>query len=207
MGPGVILRSGLKEVGSVDAKGLLQFQMNGSFKLLTEIATGASDAEWEARPFPGANMVGFTAWHCARIIDWAVNCVMRGAPELADQAEWQDVRVADAMFGAGASREAADGVARDVPRMRVLAYIDALREGVVTWLAAVPNDDLSGAVDLKARHLAKPEYMAPNVWAELEDLDGIPGWQFLARPSIAHIRVHYGEMSTQLEELRAAAPA
>jgi len=35
--------------------------------------------------------------------------VMRGAPELVDQAEWHDVRVADAMFGAGASREAADG--------------------------------------------------------------------------------------------------
>ena len=191
----------------MDAKGLLQFQMNGSFKLLSEIAEGASDAEWRARPFPGANMIGFTVWHCARIIDWAVNCVMRGAPELADQAEWQDVRVAKALFGAGASRDAADAVALVVPRTRVSAYVNALRPDVVAWLAAVPNDDLSGAVDLRARHVAKPEYMSPAVWAELADLDGIPGWQFLARPSMAHIRVHYGEVSSQLEALRAAAPA
>jgi DinB superfamily len=190
----------------VDAKGLLQFQLNGSFKLLTEIAEGASDAEWGARAFPGANLVGFTVWHCARIIDWAVNCVMRGAPELADQAEWRDLRVAGAMFGAGASRETADDVARDVPRARVSAYINALRQDAVAWLATVPNDDLSDPVDLKARHAAKPEYMTPVVWAELEDLDGLPGWQFLARPSIAHIRVHYGEVTSQLEALRTAAP-
>src|ERR1700693_4018105 len=177
----------------VDAKGLLQFQVIGSFGLLKEVAEGASDAEWRARSFPEANLVGFTVWHGARTIDWAVNCVMRGAPELADEAEWRDLRVANAMFGAGASREAADAVARDVPRARVAGYIGALRRHVVDWLAAVPNDDLSTAVDLKARHVAKPEYMAPAVWAELEDLDGIPGWQFLARPCVSHIRVHYGE--------------
>jgi hypothetical protein len=53
----------------VDAKGLLQFQINGSFGLLTELADGASDAEWMARPFAAANLVGFTVWHCARTID------------------------------------------------------------------------------------------------------------------------------------------
>jgi hypothetical protein len=188
----------------MDAKGLLQFQVNGSFGLLTEVAEGASDAEWSARSVPQANLVGFTVWHCARTIDWAVNCVMRGAPELADLAEWQDVKVATAMFGAGASREIADAVARDVPRARVSAYVGALRQNVVAWLAAVPNDDLSSAVDLKARHVTKPEYTAPAVWEEVDDLDGIPGWQFLARPCVSHIRVHYGEIRSQLEALRAS---
>lgn len=191
----------------MDAKGLLQFQVNGSFKLLTEISEGASDAEWKARPFPTANMIGFTIWHCARTIDWAVNCVMRGSPELADKAEWRDVRVPHAMFGAGASREAADAVARDVPRTRVSAYIDALRQDTVAWLAAVSNEDLSPAVDLEARQVAKPEYMAPHVWEEIEDLNGIPGWQFLARPSVSHIRVHYGEATALLGALRTAARA
>lgn len=191
----------------MDAKGLLQFQMNGSFGLLTELADGVSDAEWRARSFATANLVGFTVWHCARTIDWAVNCVMRGAPELADQAQWQDLRVAQAMFGAGASREAADAVARDVPRNRVLAYLDALSQNVVAWLAAVPNDELSRPVDLKARHVSKTDYMTPPVWAELEDLDGIPGWQFLARPCVSHIRVHYGEATTQLGALRTGARA
>jgi hypothetical protein len=188
----------------VDAKGLLQFQVNGSFNLLGELAGDASDEEWKARSFPSANLIGFTVWHGARTMDWAVNCVMRGAPELADGAEWQDIRFPEAVFGAGAPRDAADAVARDVPRMRVAAYVDALRQGAVAWLGAVDNDDLSTAVDLKARHVAKPEYMQPNVWEEIEDLNGLPGWQFLARPCVSHIRVHYGEANTQLAALRSA---
>ena len=140
-------------------------------------------------------------------MDWAVNCVMRGAPELADGPEWQDVKVPEAVFGAGASRDAADAVARDVARTRVSAYLDTLRQGTIAWLAAVDNEDLSMPVDLKARHAAKPEYMTPHVWEELEDLDGLPGWQFLARPCVSHIRVHYGEATTQLGALRAAAQA
>src|SRR3989442_11155293 len=49
--------------------------------------------------------------------------------------------------------------------------------------------------------------MEPEVGAELEHLDGIPKWQFLARPCVSHTRVHYGEVTTQLEVIRAAAPA
>ena len=37
----------------MDARGLLQFQINGSFNLLTELADGASDAEWTALRFSG----------------------------------------------------------------------------------------------------------------------------------------------------------
>jgi hypothetical protein len=191
----------------MDAKGLLQFQLNGSFALLTELADGATDEEWKARSFPAANLVGFTVWHGARTIDWAVNCVMRGAPELADQAEWQDVGVAKAWFGAGAAREAADAVAHDLPRARVSAYLGALREVSIAWLAAVSNDELSIPVDLDARHAGKRDYMTPEVWEEIEDLDGIPGWQFLARPCVSHIRVHYGEVTSQLGALRAGAQA
>ena len=36
----------------MDAKGLLQFQVNGSFKMLTDIAQSASDAEWKKRSSP-----------------------------------------------------------------------------------------------------------------------------------------------------------
>lgn len=186
----------------MDAKGLLQFQINGSFNLLTELADGVSDAEWTARPVAAANLVGFTVWHGARTIDWGVNCVMRGAPELADGVDWQDVKVADAMFGAGATREAADAVAMNVSRARVSAYLGALRQDVVAWLAEVPNDDLTKPVDLKARHITKPEYTTPSVLEELQDLDGIPGWQFLARPCVSHIRVHYGETTAHLGVLR-----
>jgi hypothetical protein len=191
----------------LDAKGLLQFQIHGSFNLLTELARGVSDDEWRLRAFPTANLVGFTVWHCARTIDWAVNCVMRGAAEVADLAEWQDLKVGDAMFGAGASREAANAVPRNVTQARLLAYLEELHPNVIGWLAAIPNQDLSRAIDLSERHVTKSDYTTPHMWAELEDLDGIPGWQFLARPCVSHIRVHYGEVTSQLEAIRAAARA
>jgi hypothetical protein len=192
---------------ALDAKGVLQFQVNGSFNLLSEIADGATDAEWNSRSFPAANMVGFTVWHGARTIDWAVNFVMRGGQELAERSEWRDVNIADALFGAGISRTAADMVARDVPRTRVSAYVGALRQDVLGWLAAVPNEHLSTPIDLKKRNAVKPEYMAPAVWAEVESLHDIPAWQFLTRPCMSHIRVHYGELTNQLETLRTAPSA
>ena len=191
----------------MDAKPVLQFQMNGSFNVLAEVLEGMTDAEWKARPFPSANLTGFTLWHCARTIDWAINRVLRNSPELADQSDWRDLSVAKAAFGAGASREAADNVAEDVPRTRVLEYVNALRGEALAWLAALPPDELSVPVDLRASHAGKPEYMAPDVWAEVEDLHGLPKWQFLARPCVSHIRVHYGEVRSQLEAIRAAAPA
>jgi hypothetical protein len=190
-----------------DVKALLQFQLNGSFKLLTEVLEDMTDEEWRSRPFRGANLLGFTVWHCARTIDWAVNRVLRNSPELADLAEWADVRVGAAGFGAGASREAADSVAREVPRTRVLEYLNWVRSEAVAWFAATSPDELSGSIDLKASHATKAQYMTPAVLAEIADLDGIPKWQFLARPCVAHIRVHYGEVSSQLEAMRAAAPA
>ena len=191
----------------MDVKPLLQFLLNGSFKLLTEELEGMTDEEWKSRPFPGANLLGFTVWHSARTIDWAVNCVLRGSPELVDSAEWHDVRVVDALFGAGAPREAADTVATDVPRTRVLDYLNAVRAATLTWFAAVTPEELSGAIDLKASLGQKAAYMAPAVWEEIEDLNGIPKWQFLARPCVSHARVHYGEVMSQLETIRAATPA
>ena len=191
----------------MDAKGLLQFQLTGSFNLMISVAEEATDVEWRSRSFPAANLVGFTVWHGARTIDWAVNCVMRGAIELADQNEWQDMKVEGALFGAGVTRTTADMVVDCVERTRVAAYLKALRQETLAWLGDLRDEDLAATVDLKQRHAAKPEYMAPAVWAEVENLHGIPGWQFLSRPCMSHIRVHYGELSTQLEALRAAPPA
>ena len=40
-----------------------------------------------------------------------------------------------------------------------------------------------------------------DVWEAIASLDGIPAWQLLLRPSMAHVRVHSGEA----EVLRQAA--
>ena len=107
-------------------KPLLRFQLSGSINGLKEFASKATDDQWTSRAFDGANLIGFTVWHAARSIDWAVNCVLRDQPELVDGPEWKDVRRPDAFFGAGATREAADDVARTVPRQRVIDYLAAM---------------------------------------------------------------------------------
>ena len=179
-------------------------QLRGSVRLLREVAETASDAEWTSRAFPGANLIGFTVWHGARTIDWGVNFVLRHALELVDSAEWSDVNVEDGYFGAGAGRETADRVAHQVPRARLVAYLNELEAQTQAWLGSLPSSELETTTDLRERQAEKPEYLAPAVWSEIEDLDGIPAWQFLSRPCISHIRVHYGEVTSQLEALRSA---
>lgn len=130
--------------------------------------------------------------------------MLRGASELADSAEWADLKVHEALFGAGATHEAADRAALEVSKTRVRDYLGALRSGSLAWLEAVTVDELGQATDLKRSHSGKPEYMEPAVWDEVKDLDGIPKWQFLARPCVSHIRVHYGQVTSQLEGMRAS---
>ncbi len=187
----------------MDAKALLEFQLGGSFRLLAEVIGEMTDAEWTSRPYPRANLLGFTAWHGARTIDWAVNRVARGTSELADREGWLDLRPAGSLFGAGVPADRADAIAHEVSRARTSSYVDTLRAEAMDWLATLPAETLSRSVDLKASGGRDQEYMAPAVWAEISDLNGIPLWQFLARPSGNHIRVHYGEMTAHLEAMRA----
>lgn len=191
----------------MDVKPLLQFQLNGSFNLLGELAEGASDEEWRSRAHPDANLVGFTVWHCARTIDWAINAVLRGSSELVEDAGWSRVCAPAARFGAGASKAEADAVANEVSREGTVAYLTALKAAALDWLSSTPAEDLDRPIDLKARLVGHPEYLGAEVWEEIADLDGIPSWQFLARPAISHIRVHYGEVRAQLEAMRASARA
>lgn len=187
----------------MEAKAVLEWQLNGSCNLLMELIDRTADDEWTRRPFAGANLIGFTVWHGARTMDWAVQCAVRGQPEVADQPEWRDILRRDALFGAGISRDLADTVARRVSRERLRPYLLAVRQEILSWTGTASSEDLLASVDLRARHRDRPAYMAKDVWGEIESLNGIPAWQLLARPSTSHIRVHYGEVGAQLQVLRA----
>jgi hypothetical protein len=188
----------------MDVKTVLEFQLNGSFKLLKETIEDVTDQEWGSRGFPTANQIGFTLWHCLRTIDWAINRVARGDLELTDRAGWHDLKPERGLFGAGVSKQTADAVASAVSPRRAAEYVEALQAKMQEWFRSLPSADLDGLVDLKEGGAGHPDYLAPAVWAEIQDLDGIPLWQFLARPSVSHIRVHYGEVQAQLEAVRTA---
>lgn len=184
-------------------KELLRLQLAGSFRLLAEVVDSISDEEWTARPHPGANLLGYAPWHGARIIDWGVNHVLRDRVELADRPESKGVNVAGGLFGAGIARNVADRTATEVPRSLLKDYLTALRDDTLVWFDSLPADDLNLPVDLERGRARKPEYHAEAVWSEISDLDGLPAWQFIARPCISHIRVHYGAVMEQVELVRA----
>jgi len=186
-------------------KALLEFQLTGSFNLIKNAVSGMTDDEWVARPHPTANLLGFTLWHCLRTIDWTVNGIAARRSELADQPEWSDVKPSGSMFGAGLTREEADGVARGIGRSRLLEYEGELRSQVFSWFRPLREEDFDRPVDLKGEGLATRDHLQPAAWREIEDLDGLPLWQFLARPAVSHTRVHYGEVMAQLEAVRAQA--
>jgi hypothetical protein len=192
----------------VEAKDVLRFQLEGSFTQVRERVEAATDAEWDARAMPGTSKVGFVLWHCARTLDWAVNCALAGSPEVADQPAWSErLGAPEGLFGAGIPDAVADALPRRVSRQAVLEYLEEVRASALAWLEGTPSADLERPVDLEARLAAKPDYRRPGVWAEIESLSGIPAWQLLARPAISHIRNHMGEVDTQLAGLRVAAPA
>ena len=181
---------------------LLEFQLTGSFNLLDSLITEISDQEWIRKLNRRANMVGFTVWHCLRTIDWTINRVAARRNELVVRTEWRDVRPDGAFFGAGATMESADRVARTVSRDRTRDYLSALRTESLAWLRETSDEDLDRLVDLNAadRHA---DHLQPAVWLEVKDLDRIPVWQLLARPAISHIRLHCGEVDAQLQAMRA----
>jgi DinB superfamily len=181
---------------------LLEFQLTGSFDLLDSLVDEISDTEWTLKVNHRANMIGFTVWHCVRTIDWTINRVAARRNELVVRAEWRDVRPDGAFFGAGATMESADRVARAVNRDRTRDYLSALRTETLAWLRETSDEDLDRLVDLNADD-RDTDHLQPAVWAEVKDLDRIPVWQLLARPAISHIRLHCGEVEAQLQAMRA----
>ena len=186
----------------MDGVGVLGLQLVTSCKLVADRASD-SEAFWTRRGFAGASLPGFVAWHCARIIDWGVNTVVRDAPEVAAQAQWHDRVRYDVGHGAGLTDAEADDVAAGVTPQDVIDYAGALRQSIQEWLGSVTPASLDAVPDLRGRNREHPRYRTAAAWEEIKALEGLPAWHFLTRPCVSHIRVHSGEMETLLHLLRA----
>jgi len=184
-------------------KNVLEMQLAGSFNVLRDRLAKVTDHEWTARQIPETSLLGFTFWHAARIIDWGIHCAIQGVPEVADRPEWRQLRATELAYGAGIAAAEADSVAHSVNRTYLSGYVADVREAALTWLRARSDDDLDRVPDMEAHQQVKARYLAPEVWAEVSDLAGLPAWQILARPCISHIRVHAGEIDILRQSLRA----
>lgn len=186
---------------------LLRMLLDGSFNLVENRIGELSDAEWDGRALDGTSKLGFILWHCARIIDWTAHSAIQGLPEVAERKPWRDLFPAGSCYGAGIPAALADAVSASVPRPHALAYLSEVRAAVVPWFDGQTPETLDAVPALKAHQRRTPGYLDPQVWAEVEDLDGLKAWQLLARPCASHIRVHVGEHDVLLGVLRSKSPS
>ena len=175
--------------------------LTGSFRIVDERLGASTDEVWRGRAIPGTNKPGFILWHCARILDWTVNSAIQGVPEVVESASWRDRFPREALAGFGISREIADQVADKTSARETAGYLADVRVAALSWFERQTDDSLAVVPAMNANQPAA--YLEPAVWAELDDLAGIPVWQLLVRPAGAHIRRHAGEYDVLAEALRA----
>lgn len=180
-------------------------QMAGSFNLIAGRLEPASSV-WRDRAFEGANPPGFTLWHCARTIDWAVQCAIRGIDEVARSDRWRSLMLTRFHFGAGISAETAREIAAAIAPGTLAEYLKAVRAAVTDWLEPLDDASLDVVPAFRSHNERSAGYSEPAVWREIEDLEGIPSWQILARPCISHVRTHIGEVDTLMQALGVTPP-
>lgn len=180
---------------------VLAMQLRGSCELIVTRSRDAGDW-WDRRALPETSRPGFILWHCARIVDWGVNTVVRGVAEVAAAEEWRDRVRHDLGHGAGLSDAEADSVAASVGPEDLAAYAEVLTADVGGWIGDLDDAALDAVPDLRAACATHPRYATASAWDEVEGLAGLPAWQVLARPCINHIRVHIGEFDTLVDALR-----
>jgi 4-aminobutyrate aminotransferase-like enzyme len=141
------------------------------------------------------NPPGFTLWHCARSIDWQVNCEIHGVAEVADQPRWKGRLAQDAWFGYDVSMDAARRVATTVSRADLVEYVEELKANVMSWLDTLSEDQLDALPDLKGNYRSNGAYMGvPQIDRWIEEDAGTPVWRMLTGACIGHVRAHTGEI-------------
>ncbi len=181
---------------------VLRVLLSGSFGMVQERLNAISDQEWNQRAFPSTSKPGFILWHCARILDWTIHSALQGIAEVADSSTWQGRFAREACYGAGIADCLADEVTASTSRTEVAAYLRDVRAAVMDWFAKQTESSLDAAPPLKTNQANRAGYLDPNIWAEVEDLDGLPGSELLLRPAGAHIRRHMGEYDVLVGAMR-----
>ena len=179
---------------------VLTLLVRGSGSLILEVTETFSEQEWTRRALPGTNPPGFTAWHMARTVDWAMETGVRGRPELITDPRFQSL---DGFgIGTGSTSEEAMAIARRMPRAAVGEYAGAVSAAAVEWLALIDEELLAKPNQLEKNQSAVDAYSVEGHLSEVKDLFGIPIWQLIVRPAGSHIRVHYGELELLAQAMR-----
>jgi DinB family protein len=187
----------------MNAVSLLRIQLEGSFARIAEAANETSDDEWIAQASDGQNPAGFTLWHCVRSIDWAVNCAIRGIPEVANQARWQGMLATTAWYGYEVTMDTARHVAASVARAELMDYAGDVQNSVIPWLESLSDEELDGVPDIARNYSSNGMYeSSPMREAWIKEDAGTPVWQLVTGTCVGHVRTHMGEVQALRQVLR-----
>jgi DinB family protein len=183
---------------------LLTVQFKSLHGILHDLACDLTSEELTTRTLPGTNLLAFDLWHVGRVQDWALQTMVRGVPELIDDAQWQG-RGALVTYGIGVglTEARADELAHQLALADILAYADATHEAIIGWLSEHSDDDLGQHPDVP-EHLARyPVYLEAAMRAEVPWMyQQPPVWRCLA-PALGHDRDHLAEMDLIKRQMRA----
>jgi hypothetical protein len=183
---------------------LLERQFASVNQILHGLADDLTPVELITRIIPHTNLLAFDLWHIARTQDWALQTLVRGVPEVIDEARWQGRgRLATHGIGVGLTEARADEMAHALALPDILEYADAVHQGILAWLRDMTDEELDRQPDVPA-HLARyPVYLEPAMRAEVPWMfQRPPVWRCLA-PAIGHDRDHLAEMDLLKRQLRA----
>lgn len=179
----------------MDATDLLALQFNDIGHIIDALAEELDVDTSRSRAFPGANLIGFTFWHIARTIDWAVNTMVRATPEVAFGFDFKgpaDARINQ--IGFGIPLDEADAIAAATTPAEVAAYYASVLAEAVTWLRTGP--DLSVVPDSMKHQPEFPGYANELYLEEVRSYKpaGQTALDILSGPGVGHVRGHFGEI-------------
>lgn len=202
---------GTARVGRVELKGstmdvvmLLTRQLESESQVGRGLTGELTDELWRHVAYPGANPLGFIAWHMVATRDWVLHTGIEGVPDLRERAPFASGAVNPPHPPFGMSAADARAIAAAVTRDDVLAYADAVHGAMMDWLGTITPEALDHVPDLRANASRLPAYQVPGYVAEVEDMAGYPVWALLSAPCFAHQREHVGEIVSGRASLRAS---
>jgi hypothetical protein len=189
------------------ATALLERQFATVNQILHDLADDLTPDELTARILPNTNLLAFDLWHVARTQDWAVQTMARGVPEVLDEPRWQNRGQLASHHrngvGVGLTLAQADELARSLALADILAYADAVHQGILAWLGTLTDEALDEQPDMPARLARYPVYLEPAMRTEVPwMLQRPPVWRCLS-PAYNHDRDHLAEMDLLKRQLRA----
>ena len=178
----------------------LRWRIKGALTALAGLADSATPDEWTARPYPGANPIGFSMWHPAATVDWVVNRLIDGVEELRFGERWQGTAVGAMVVPFGMPPETATAIVEGSTGPEVADYLREVVDTVDRFLSRAGG--LDRVPETRRNMVGYPADRTGEFEEDAEWMWDAPVWMLLGRPAMGHLFMHLGEAEAGLEARR-----